>query len=603
VQFLNGETEQNILLTIADDGLTEGTETLRINLDAATTTNGAANFGVKRNHDIQIVEQNVAPTLNLSLRQNGREARIITQTDGVITFTATVDDPNPGDTHQYAWTFPSISANNVSDSVKTIDVATLAEGVYRVSLRVTDSNAVPLSTNNGISFQVIAAVPTLSNASDSDDDGIDDESEGFGDSDGDGQPDYLDAIPLPNVLNEQAGDNGSFLLEADPGIRLSLGEIALQNGADGAHLSENELADTPDEEFFNVGGFFNITASEVPESGASVNIVIPQRAVIPANPFYRKLINGSWFNFIENANNSLASASGEQGLCPPPGSDDYGPGLTPGYWCVQITIEDGGPNDADGEANGTVEDPGGVSQNLAVATNTRVKGGGAVGWEIILLLLIPLLRYRRTLIVVSTLVVAAQTQADGLDNWYLQAALGQANATWSVEDFENRLDDISQSGNVSSFDSSRTTFDFIAGFQFKPWLAIEGGYLDWGEVDLQVDATTTNPAALEQLLRDKYPRSGEGPYLGLGINHTAVIDSLPITFFFKTGIWFWESDYRITINNTREKITQDGSDVMVGIGFSAPLHQRFDAGLMLQQVRLDGDRQLQTAIHLTYKLQ
>ena len=39
------------------------------------------------------------------------------------------------------------------------------------------------------------------------------------------------------------------------------------------------------------------------------------------------------------------------------------------YWCVQLTIEDGGPNDADGVANQEIVDPGGVA---TVASN----GGG-----------------------------------------------------------------------------------------------------------------------------------------------------------------------------------------------------------------------------------
>ncbi|YCO04958.1 choice-of-anchor U domain-containing protein [Vibrio sp. VNB-15] len=36
-------------------------------------------------------------------------------------------------------------------------------------------------------------------------------------------------------------------------------------------------------------------------------------------------------------------------------------GLNEGHWCVQVTIKDGGPNDDDNIANGTIIDPSGVA--------------------------------------------------------------------------------------------------------------------------------------------------------------------------------------------------------------------------------------------------
>ncbi|MCI2285845.1 tandem-95 repeat protein [Colwellia sp. MSW7] len=64
----------------------------------------------------------------------------------------------------------------------------------------------------------------------------------------------------------------------------------------------------------------------------------------------------------------MHSTAGEQGYCPPPTSTQWTPGLTEGHWCVQLTIEDGGANDNDNLANGTIVDPGGVS--VIVTDNT-----------------------------------------------------------------------------------------------------------------------------------------------------------------------------------------------------------------------------------------
>src|SRR5690606_23283195 len=54
------------------------------------------------------------------------------------------------------------------------------------------------------------------------------------------------------------------------------------------------------------------------------------------------------------------------GHCPPPDSDLYRDGLNAGDWCVRLTLEDGGPNDGDGDANGVILDPGGVGRQDAV---------------------------------------------------------------------------------------------------------------------------------------------------------------------------------------------------------------------------------------------
>jgi hypothetical protein len=102
--------------------------------------------------------------------------------------------------------------------------------------------------------------------------------------------------------------------------------------------------------------------------------------------------SGSWRDFVVDSANSLASAPGEPGYCPPPGDSSYTPGLTTGHWCVQLIIEDGGSNDADGSVNRAIEDPGGVAQRLStpVGVTSRGGGGGAGSGMLFLLLLIAL---------------------------------------------------------------------------------------------------------------------------------------------------------------------------------------------------------------------
>ncbi len=71
-------------------------------------------------------------------------------------------------------------------------------------------------------------------------------------------------------------------------------------------------------------------------------------------------------------NNGLASAPGEKGICPPPGDEAFTEGLTEGHWCVQLTIEDGGPNDADGNINQSIDDTGGLATLVAVSPEPKL---------------------------------------------------------------------------------------------------------------------------------------------------------------------------------------------------------------------------------------
>ena len=58
------------------------------------------------------------------------------------------------------------------------------------------------------------------------------------------------------------------------------------------------------------------------------------------------------------------------GICPAPGSSAYDlNGLNQYADCVQLTLSDGGPNDADGELNGIVRDLGVVVIPTASTNN------------------------------------------------------------------------------------------------------------------------------------------------------------------------------------------------------------------------------------------
>ena len=90
--------------------------------------------------------------------------------------------------------------------------------------------------------------------------------------------------------------------------------------------------------------------------------MVPLSVGLPEGAVYRKYSTlGGWANFVENGANGLSSTMSVEGVCPELGSDAYTLGLTVGDNCLALLVEDGGPNDADGVANGTLVDPGGIA--------------------------------------------------------------------------------------------------------------------------------------------------------------------------------------------------------------------------------------------------
>ena len=171
-----------------------------------------------------------------------------------------------------------------------------------------------------------------------------------------------------------AEDNQNEVLQTEPGLRLKLGEASLAADKRGGLVTDEDLAmvvdddtqapleNTTDEEFDRPLGIFDFEIDQLPIVGRAVSVAIPQPDVIPENAVYRKYSRMvGWQDFAEDGTNTVASALAESGVCPQVGDAVYSGGLNAGDDCVQLTIVDGGLNDADGAANGSISDPGAMS--------------------------------------------------------------------------------------------------------------------------------------------------------------------------------------------------------------------------------------------------
>ncbi|WP_348730791.1 Ig-like domain-containing protein [Rheinheimera texasensis] len=336
---------------VLDDAVSDNGETVVITL-------GSVNAGSQRSTTVQITENNVAPVLSLNSSQQGENRLTVSRNGGPVTLDATATDANAADVLTLTWqSLVSLSGSDANRRI--LDPSSLTPGVYPISVTATDNGSPAKSATAQLYLLVQPSLPELSSI-DTDGDIIPDILEGFADADRDGIPDYKDAINECNVVPEADTEQQAFLAEGEPGACLRRGQQSILGSSGGLQLALNEIE--LDTSARNSGGVFDFIAYNLPQAGQGYQVSFPQAQPIPIGAVYRKYSSSKgWVDFIIDSKNTVRSAPGERGFCPPPGDASYTPGLTAGHWCVQVTVEDGGPNDADGLVNAAIVDPGGVA--------------------------------------------------------------------------------------------------------------------------------------------------------------------------------------------------------------------------------------------------
>jgi hypothetical protein len=331
-------------------------------------------FGLDPLHHEQPV-----PWIELSQADFG-PVRALSSSGGVATATARVGGHQTG-TLLYDWSDSDNAVLAVVDGGQTgktlrFGPGTLPPGVYSLVLRVERAGGDFSRSVSVVDFAFsVLRDAAADDLADADSDGIVNSAD-----DSDARQGFANHLPA------QSG----ALIQTTPGLRLQLGTVARVSRANSARVTLQNIADAGDgnggstgnsaDTFDYLGGISDFEVTNLAEAGSVVQIVIPQAGAIGEFPEYRKFRAGSgWSPFVADELNRVESAAGSSGACPEPGDPAYQPGLTPGHFCVQLSIEDGGPNDSDAAAgpNGIVRDPGGVATpkgQVAVG-----QGGGSMG--------------------------------------------------------------------------------------------------------------------------------------------------------------------------------------------------------------------------------
>jgi hypothetical protein len=371
--------EGSFTIEILPDEELENDETIEITINQLSN----AELGSVTQQEISIVDGNLPPKILVQVEQAGNLGRVIASDKGRVTLTALISDPNPSDTLSFSW-LSSIadlvdierSLDNSGNNIFVFDPSQLAPNVYTVIAKARDDGNPSSLTEVTTDLRLMQAAPVLSIDVDSDNDGVSDAEEGYGDSDNDGIINYKDNIIESNLM--PISDDLTTVLQSQVGTKIVLGEVAFSNAEDTAMVTKQQVINVItelqlsnsnhilDKEYSYPFGLYDFTVSGA-IAGDSYYLSLPLEVPFEEGQLLRKYMGPQigWQNFIENANNSLFSASAINGACPEPGSQLYDSGIKPGDTCIQLFIEDGGPNDFDGVADGIVTDPSGI----AVYTN------------------------------------------------------------------------------------------------------------------------------------------------------------------------------------------------------------------------------------------
>jgi VCBS repeat-containing protein len=373
-----------------DDEL-ENDETIEVQIYQPTN----AVLGSVPRRTISIIDGNLPPKISVIVEQGDNLGRVIAANKGEVTITAEVSDPNPEDSHSFDWQLESeqtsaVVSETIQDHKKVlvIDPSQLKPGVFSIAAKATDSADIVATTEVKTDFRLMEAAPDLSTEMDSDGDGVSDADEGYDDSDNDGIVDYMDNIVESNLA--PINEDSSNLLQAPAGTQLILGEMAFANSKNTVLVSKQQVIDiiskrqlklsegVYDKDYDYPIGLYDFTITgAIP--GRSYYLVIPLPSAIKEGQIFRKYMGSKigWQNFVENAENILFSAQAVNGACPEPASRLYDYRLQVGNNCMQIYIEDGGPNDADGKTDGIVTDPAGIAIFNGSVEGSTVSPAGA----------------------------------------------------------------------------------------------------------------------------------------------------------------------------------------------------------------------------------
>lgn len=273
---------------VVQDDVSENDELMLIDLLGVPVEEGEENFfaldDAHKQHSLTITHENLAPTVQIKIEQDGNEVANIAKLGGEVTITALVTDPNGSDVHSFDWTLDeNLALQTPITNQFVFSPSDLNAGEYSISVVATDNGLTPLTAEASAVVNIILFIGYVdtdgdgmpdncppdcidmgyTEDTDDDNDGVPDDVDeyrlisvaGFVDSDNDGAPNdcETEACIATKMLADNDDDNDGILDGNDIFPTVAIGELT-DTDNDGAPdtctpecLSTGMSADTDDD--------------------------------------------------------------------------------------------------------------------------------------------------------------------------------------------------------------------------------------------------------------------------------------------------------------------------------------------------------------------
>lgn len=187
--------------------------------------------------------------------------------------------------------------------------------------------------------------------------------------------------------------------------------------------------------------------------------------------------------------------------------------------------------------------------------------------------------FSKSLIAIGMLSAVSVTHAS--QGFYVGLNVGQAKYDAVIEDFSGLQD-----GSITSasLDDSDTSLSLILGYKINPNFAIEGGYIDLGE--LTVNATSNGAG----FLYAAGPVTAKVEANGLFFDAKGILPlNEKFSLYGKLGLLMWDEEGTLSDSTGSISVDDDGTDMFFGLGASFNVSEKISLNADFSRYQVDED--------------
>lgn len=185
------------------------------------------------------------------------------------------------------------------------------------------------------------------------------------------------------------------------------------------------------------------------------------------------------------------------------------------------------------------------------------------------------------------------SQAQGYASWgtdgsyYLSASIGSANANASSNALEQGLA-VDGFTATATLDDTDTGWRIVGGWQFHDNVALEIGYVDFGDMQYSVNTTTADPDGFVAALAARTPLMSSGYTVGLTATMPIPGMSAGSPYVIaRGGLYIWDSEETFTGGTTPVRRSDNGTDFTFGLGVGFQVSDEVDVELTWERFGSD----------------